>query len=132
MLVEIEQQSPAWHDLRAKSIGSSDAAVILGVSPWRTIRELWLEKTGKGKPQKQNSSMARGNKLEPVARAHFEFRIEHDYPPVVMVSDAYPFIIASLDGFCEETNSICEIKCSGNADHSAALRGEVRDRKSVV
>lgn len=32
---------------RRKHIGSSDAAAVLGLSPWRTPREVWLEKTGR-------------------------------------------------------------------------------------
>lgn len=32
--------------LRRKTIGASDAPIILGVSPWSSPHELWLEKTG--------------------------------------------------------------------------------------
>ncbi len=32
--------------LRQDHIGSSDMAAILGVDPWRTAYDVWLEKTG--------------------------------------------------------------------------------------
>jgi len=36
----------AWLEERRHGIGGSDAPVIMGVSPWKTILDLWLEKTG--------------------------------------------------------------------------------------
>ncbi len=32
---------------RAKSLGGSDVAAILGLSPYRTAVDVWMEKTGK-------------------------------------------------------------------------------------
>jgi putative phage-type endonuclease len=32
---------------RRKGIGSSDVPIILGLSPWRNVADLWLEKTGR-------------------------------------------------------------------------------------
>ena len=42
----MEQKSEEWLDWRKKGIGSSDAPIIMGVSPWKTPFELWEEKTG--------------------------------------------------------------------------------------
>lgn len=36
----------AWHEQRRKGIGSTDAAAILGLSPWSTPFDVWQEKTG--------------------------------------------------------------------------------------
>ena len=33
-----------WLKIRGKGIGGSDAAVILGLSSWKTPRQLWFEK----------------------------------------------------------------------------------------
>lgn len=51
---------------RKKHIGSSDMPVILGLSPWRTAYDLWLEKTGKLMPQasSENEAMALGHAME--------------------------------------------------------------------
>ena len=36
-----------WLQLRRKGIGGSDASVIMGKNPYRSILQLWEEKTGK-------------------------------------------------------------------------------------
>lgn len=57
-----------WLRARQTGLGGSDAAVILGVSPYKTLHELWLEKTGQGPPQTEPTpAMIRGTYLEPVA-----------------------------------------------------------------
>ena len=37
--------SPGVHD-RIGYLGGSDAAVVLGISPWKSRYQLWCEKTG--------------------------------------------------------------------------------------
>ena len=55
---------------RSKFIGGSDAAVILGVSPWKTPLQLWQEKRGEAGPvvvdKDRERRFARGKRLEPV------------------------------------------------------------------
>ncbi len=36
-----------WLSVRGGGIGSSDAAVAVGISPYKSPLELWLEKTGR-------------------------------------------------------------------------------------
>lgn len=43
--IEIKSEAH-WHELRAKSIGSSDQPALWGVSPFRTVFQLWHEKRG--------------------------------------------------------------------------------------
>ncbi|SMC28072.1 putative phage-type endonuclease [Desulfacinum hydrothermale DSM 13146] len=40
-----------WHEERRKGIGGSDAAAVLGISPYRTPMEVWMEKTGRREPE---------------------------------------------------------------------------------
>lgn len=51
-------------------IGGSDAAAIIGVSPWSTPVELWLQKTGREQPRPvdpvREKIFKRGKMLEPV------------------------------------------------------------------
>lgn len=56
----------AQRDLRKKHIGSSDAPAVLGLSPWRSPVDVWLEKTADIKADEPNPAMAVGNRLEPV------------------------------------------------------------------
>lgn len=55
---------------RTKFIGGSDVAAILGVSPWKSPYELWLEKTGRAPKAEvtpeQQKRFDRGHRLEPV------------------------------------------------------------------
>lgn len=116
----------SWLLWRSQGLGASDSPIIMGVSPWMTAQELWLLKTGqKTMVQKNNWAIDRGNRLEPLARAHYELLKNCDSPPRIAEHPKYSFIRASLDGFNAENNSILEIKCPGKADHEKALRGKI-------
>lgn len=54
--------------LRADKIGSSDAAAILGLDPYRSAADVWLEKTGQADGFGGNEHTERGNLLEPAVR----------------------------------------------------------------
>lgn len=55
-----------WHELRAKHIGGSDSAAILGVSPYKTKWQLWMEKAGRLSPEdlSNNKAVQAGTFLE--------------------------------------------------------------------
>lgn len=40
-----------WLKARRKGIGGSDAASVLGISPWKSNVQLWEEKTGIAEPE---------------------------------------------------------------------------------
>lgn len=44
-------EDEAWRDFRATGLGGSDIAAIMGISPFRTALDVWLEKTGRQAPQ---------------------------------------------------------------------------------
>ena len=41
----LNQSRKDWLLERAKSIGASDSSAVLGINPWKSNVELWLEKT---------------------------------------------------------------------------------------
>lgn len=47
-MAELSQEQ---HEARAKGIGGSDAAVVCGLSRWKTPVQLWQEKTGQVEPE---------------------------------------------------------------------------------
>lgn len=53
-----------WLDERRTGIGGSDVAAILGISPWETPLNVWLEKTGRALPKPENEAMRIGTELE--------------------------------------------------------------------
>jgi putative phage-type endonuclease len=125
----MEQQSETWHEWRGKGLGSSDAPIIMGTSPWKTAYQLWEEKTKKVKNTfKGNFATDRGNRLEPMIRACYEFEQNHEAPPILCSNPQYPFIRASLDGYCVAKNIILEIKAPGQVDHATALEGKVPEK----
>jgi putative phage-type endonuclease len=53
------------HD-RTKTIGASEAAAVLGLNPYRTALDVWMEKTGNAAPSIDSKYARLGNALEPV------------------------------------------------------------------
>ena len=45
-----------WLAVRKRGIGSSDAAAAVGLSPYKSQLELWLEKTGRDAGMKHSPS----------------------------------------------------------------------------
>ena len=69
-----------WLQIRKQGIGSSDAAAAVGLNPYKSQLELWLEKTGrdttlpKADPHDEESPMYWGNVLEPIVAWHYSKR----------------------------------------------------------
>ena len=94
---------------RATYIGGSDAATILGVSPWQTRYQLWVRKTGliseQTDPAKEKI-FARGKRLEPVILQMFEDEtgLHVDHRNRRFQDAEYPFLAAEIDGETGEEN----------------------------
>jgi putative phage-type endonuclease len=69
-----------WLAVRKQGIGSSDAAAAVGLNPYKSQLELWLEKTGRDRslpktdPHDEESPAYWGNLLEPIVAAHYTKR----------------------------------------------------------
>lgn len=69
-----------WLSVRKHGIGSSDAAAAVGLNPYQSQLELWLEKTGrdallpKSDPHDEDSPTYWGNILEPIVATHYTQR----------------------------------------------------------
>lgn len=96
--------------IRKFGIGGSDAGAIMGVSPWKTARELWFEKQPdydhKIRDDKETDLMEAGNALEPAVinmfRRHTKLTVST--PQETFYSKEYPFMFAHLDGLVENGN----------------------------
>jgi putative phage-type endonuclease len=72
-----------WLEVRKRGIGSSDAAAAVGLNPYKSQLELWLEKTGrddllpKSDPHDEDSPTYWGTLLEPIVAAHYSRRTGH-------------------------------------------------------
>ncbi len=107
-----------WHQERSKGIGGSDAGIICNLSPYKTPYELWEEKTGLKKAKfVTNDAIELGNALEPILFELFKATKKEyeviDTKDISLVSKAYPFMRANLDGALIDENrryGILEIK----------------------
>ena len=72
-----------WLAVRKQGLGSSDAAAAVGLNPYKSQLELWLEKTGRDTslpkldPQDEDSPAYWGNILEPIVATHYTKRSGH-------------------------------------------------------
>jgi putative phage-type endonuclease len=115
--------TPEWEEARKEYITATDLPIIMGVSKWKSVDDLYLEKIGKIVPFK-NHAMRRGLDLEPEARKIFENRFATLVDPQFVVSEKVSWAAASLDGWDNE-EMLVEIKCPGQPDHNVALEGKV-------
>lgn len=127
MQSELIQNTPEWLTFRQKKIGASDAPIIMGVSPWKTPYQLWVEKTT-GTTTPMSSHQKRGQELEETARQVFEKQMGSIMFPKVVLHPTFEWMMASLDGIDLEGKSIVEIKCPGNADHEIAKDGRIPEK----
>ena len=87
-----------------KGIGGSDSSAILGLNPYKTNQELWMEKKGQMSPADISDKpyVKYGNDAEPLLRALFaldypEYKVEY-YDNNMIINKKYPWAHASLDG----------------------------------
>ncbi len=109
-----------WLKLRRLGIGGSDVAPIMGLSPWTSPLEVWLDKTGRT-PHKDISdkeAVRMGTELEPTVlemyrRRHPEYRARR--VNAVLRSKSRPWAQASLDGITRDPElgwGVLELKTS--------------------
>lgn len=105
-IVKVVQGSPDWHAHRATYRNASETPAVLGVSPWVTPYQLWLQRSGRAQPE-VTKPMLHGTQLEPLAREAYEKLTGHVMQPLVLVEGDYS---ASLDGITLDGGLILEIK----------------------
>lgn len=108
-----------WREQRNKGIGGSDVAALMGLSPWKTPLQLWLEKTGREQPEdiSERPYVRFGVLMEPVIGDWY--KKEYKSMQVRRVnamcrSISRPWAQASLDyeikDYVSETWGVLEIK----------------------
>ena len=96
-----------WLDVRRRGIGSSDAAAAVGLNPYKSQLELWLEKTGrdgnlpKVDPHDEESPLYWGILLEHIVAAHYTKRTGNRVRRINAVlqhpDPALPWMLANID-----------------------------------
>ena len=99
-----------WLKYRTQGIGGSDVSVIAGVNPFKSICQLWREKTGQIEPEQTENEYAHfGTMLEPIVKKEFMERtgLKVRTRKALLQSSEYPFMIADLDGSTNENGEMC-------------------------
>ena len=111
------QRSAKWLELRKQGIGGSDVAAIMGVSPYKSRLQLYLEKRGELEEQSVGPAAMRGVLLEDAVAKMYE----HDRPGTKLRSwhgiirkKSEPWKYASLDRTIVGEKRIVEIKTSSS------------------
>ncbi|MEK8045778.1 YqaJ viral recombinase family protein [Ideonella margarita] len=94
-----------WLDVRKTGIGSSDAAAAVGLNPYKSQLELWMEKTQRDSglpkvdPNDDSSPLYWGTMLEQVVAAQYTKRTGNRVRKVnaVLQHPQHPWMLANLD-----------------------------------
>lgn len=99
-----------WLELRRKGIGGSDVSIIAGINKFKSVFQLWLEKTGHVELEETDSEYAYfGTILEPLVKKEFmrrtgkKIRARNE----ILQSETYPFMLCDLDGVIYEDGEMC-------------------------
>ena len=114
--------------IRKRYIGSSDAAAILGMDPYRTAYDVWLEKTGKVDGFEGNAATEAGNLLE---RACLDWVAPQLSPFDRDVMEFSGDLIANFDGLSIAKIFTVEAKSSGIVGPANAGYGDVTEGPCV-
>ena len=131
-LVETKQlPREDWLAVRKQGIGSSDAAAAVGINPYKSQLELWLEKTGRDAslpnldPQDEESPAYWGNILEPIVAAHYTRRSGHRVRRINAVlqhpDPKLPWMLANIDREVIGSDDVQILECKTAGINGARL-----------
>ena len=113
----IEQRSNEWYEKRYNMLTSSDVAAALETNPYKTKRQLLVDKCNKFNIEEQiieNDALKWGIKYEPIAIKLYEkFYNDKVYEFGLIPHSKIPWLGASPDGI-RECGKMVEIKCVWN------------------
>lgn len=122
-----------WLEYRRKGIGGSDAAAVLGISPFRTGRDLYYDKLNIVTADDAENwvQLEVGTLLEPLVAKIFAHKTGYKIyrRPFMFQHPLYPWMLADLDYMAElpdGTTAILEIKTTNyNAKDTITQRNAV-------
>ena len=120
-----------WLAVRKQGIGSSDAAAAVGLNPYKSQLELWLEKTGRDTslpkldPQDEESPAYWGNILEPIVATHYSKRSGHRVRRINAVlqhpDPKLPWMLANIDREVIGADDVQILECKTAGINGARL-----------
>lgn len=119
-----------WLEARALGIGGSDAAVIMGMNPYKSPYQLWLEKTGQAEAPdlSDNQYVYWGTKNEANIADWFQEETGKKVKRLgTLQSREYPFMLANVDRTVVGENAGLEIKTAGVSQYRKWKDDEIPD-----
>ena len=118
-----------WLTVRRQGIGSSDAAADVGLNPYKSQLQLWMEKTGRDgalpvvDPSDDQSPMYWGTLLEPIVAAHYTRRSGHRVRRVnaVLQHPEHSWMLANIDREVVGASDVQILECKTAGIHGARL-----------
>jgi len=118
-----------WLDVRKRGIGSSDAAAAIGLNPYKSQLELWLEKTNrdvglaKPNPDDDTTPVFWGVVLEPVVASQYQRRTGNKVRKVnaVLQHPDVPWMLANIDREVVGSNEVQILECKTAGLNGARL-----------
>lgn len=119
-----------WLEARAIGIGGSDAAVIMGMNPYKSPYQLWLEKTGQAEAPDLSHVQAVywGSKNEANIADWFQEETGKRVKRLgTLRRREYPFMLANVDRTVVGENAGLEIKTAGVRQYRKWKDDEIPD-----
>jgi len=118
-----------WLEVRKTGIGSSDAAAAVGLNPYKSQLELWMEKTGrdadlpKPDPKDTTEPVYWGTLLEPIVAASYTQKTGRKVRKVnaVLQHPQFPFMLANLDREVVGSPLVQILECKTAGEFGARL-----------
>ncbi|MBJ2305606.1 MULTISPECIES: YqaJ viral recombinase family nuclease [unclassified Pseudomonas] len=120
-----------WLAVRKQGIGSSDAGAAVGLNPYKSQLELWLEKTGRDAtlpkidPHDEESPAYWGNVLEPIVAWHYSKRTKNKVRRINSVlqhpNPKLPWMLANIDREVIGTDDVQILECKTAGINGARL-----------
>ncbi|TCP12554.1 YqaJ viral recombinase family protein [Simplicispira metamorpha] len=121
-----------WLQVRQGGIGSSDAAAAVGLHPYKSPLQLWMEKTGRDShlpkvdPNDDHSPMYWGTLLEPIVAAHYTRRTGYRVRRLhaVLQHPEHPWMLANIDREVVGSAEVQVLECKTAGIHGSRLWSE--------
>ena len=127
---EAEKDHGKWLYVRNSGIGGSDAATILGLNPYKSAYQLWMEKTGQAAPPdlSDNQYIYWGAKNEAnIAEWFSEVTGKKVRKLGTLRNRSHPFMLANVDREIMGEEAGLEIKTAGVSQYKYWKDDEVPD-----
>jgi len=119
----------SWLAYRKQGIGSSDAAAAIGLNPYKSQLELWMEKTGRSPNEASSdepcpdSALHWGTVLEPIVAEQYALRTGFKVRRVnaVLKHPSKPWMLANLDREIVGQSDVQVLECKTAGINGARL-----------